>query len=168
MPDSARALQTAGVVGFGTRPHVPYVGSTLWILVLVAVEAASFESDDWVETRPLAGAAIACNVAAYTFQSIDYVFYHFEFWPVTALNWTAQLSAIGIASAATAYAFVDRDAMLGIALAHLVAQSLFTASQFAVTLEFFKRSLPSRGAATGAARPAAPVSRGLPRGRFIA
>ena len=160
MTDTARALQTAGVVGFRTRPHLPYVGSTLWILVLVAVEAASFESDDWVEARPLAGAAIACNLAACTFQSIDYVLYHFEFWPVTALNWTAQLSAIGIASAATAYAFVDRDSMLAVALAHLVLQSLFTASQFAVTLEFFKRSLR----VAGATRAAAPTRRAV---RFI-
>ena len=142
MTHSSKALKDAGVVGFHTYPDIPYVGSTLWILLLVSFEVAAFASDDWNEARPLIGAAIGCNIVAYKFQTIDYIYFHFEFWPVTALNWVAQLSAIGIASAAVAFAFKDRDRMLWVALLHLFAQTLFTASQFAVTLEFFKRSIP--------------------------
>lgn len=153
---SAQALQKASVTGFRDHPHAPYVGSTLWILFLVSFESASFASNDWSSARTLAATAIACNVAAYAFQSIDYVHYHFEFWPVTALNWTAQLSAIGVASAAVGHSFVDRDRMLWLALLHLFAQTLFTASQFAVTLEFFKRALSPLPL---------PVGRHVPRGR---
>ena len=94
--------------------------------------------------------------------------------PLVALLWTCQLYALLLAASALGYALARDTPSDEVPTRHAIlflrgaAQCVFTASQFAVTLEFFKRSLHSRGAATGAARPAAPVSRGLPRGRFIA
>jgi hypothetical protein len=86
-------------------------------------------------------ASIVLNGVTLVAQTVDYVYFHFLFWPMTAVNWCAQLASIGTASSVLAFALVqtDDDARRWMAVVHLVAQALFTASQFSVTLEYFER-----------------------------
>ena len=55
----------------------------------------------------------------------------FRFWPLTSVLWTAQLGALGVAAS-----LVDGGWR---ATWRLLGQSLFTASQFGVTLEYLWR-----------------------------
>jgi len=154
---SGRDLAEAGVRGFSPgAPHAAYCGSFLWMLVLLSAETSATMMDEWDAAAPVLYAAISFNVCTFAFQTVDYVWFHFYAWPVTALNWTAQLSALGAASVLVSYAFADKDKMMAVSIAHLVGQALFTASQFAVTLEYFARRL---GAPRAAPREATPAPR---------
>lgn len=144
---SSRALIAARTTGFTSErmAGLIYFGSTLWMALLIATECAALGMDRWNDAHPVLAGSVVLNSCAYAAQTLDYALYHFAMWPVTAANWCGQLGALGAAGALVAHATrepgSERDAMTVAALLHLVAQALFTASQFAVTLEYVERSL---------------------------
>jgi len=149
MTKSGKALQHAKVTGF-VSPHATfaiYFGSTAWCALLILAEAIALGQGIWDHSEVVIVCSMVLNGITYVAQTVDYIAYHFLLWPVTAINWAAQLSAIGTAAALLGFALAkpsgvptsDRDDLLWMGIVHLVAQSLFTASQFAVTLEYFER-----------------------------
>lgn len=153
MTSSSLALHNAHVTGFTSESAalMIYGGSVTWLLLLVAAEAMAITLDEYDRVPDtLLITSLALNGVIFVAQSIDYVFFHFLFWPITAINWCAQLAALGIASALVAIAIPigDDDSAFRRAatIGHLVAQALFTASQFSVTLEYIERRLSSLGA----------------------
>lgn len=145
---ASTALQKADVTGFrsNTFATVIYAGSTMWMLLLLGAQALALASQDqWSDVRPVLTALLVFNGVAYLCQTVDYVWFHFLLWPLTALNWTSQLSAIGCASSLIAFSLADdtpdRDSMIAMSIVHITTQTLFTASQFAVTLEYVERRL---------------------------
>ena len=94
---------------------------------------------------------LALNGVALLFQTLDVLLTRFRWWPLTSILWTAQLGALGVASS-----LVQTDEWMP--LLRLLGQCLFTASQFAVTLELLHRgafapvTLPTRAVACGRPR----------------
>lgn len=145
---SSVALQNAKVTGFKSNLHTSmiYGGSVLWIVFLLSVESVFLVSTMWSEhLDTILIASIVLNSIVLLAQTVDYMYYHFLYWPVTAVNWAAQLAALGTASAFLSVSAIildgDTDLRRIIGVSHLVAQALFTASQFSVTLEYFERRL---------------------------
>ena len=148
-PSVARkALCDADVTGFKQYANILYLGSTAWIVLLITADAIMIASDDWNSFDAVLATVIVMNVLAYTFQTIDYIMYHFRFWPVTALNWTAQTSAIALTATGVSFALdantnQNRDMKIVMSMMRTIAQILFTSSQFSVTLEYFERHAPA-------------------------
>lgn len=144
---SSRALIEVNVTWFTSErlAGLIYFASTSWMALLIAAECSALGMDRWTAAHPVLVACVVLNACAYAAQTVDYALYHFALWPVTAANWCGQLGALGAAGALVAHATrepgSERDAMTVSALLHLAAQALFTASQFAVTLEYVERSL---------------------------
>lgn len=146
---SSLALQKAKVSGFVSNFHslAIYGGSVSWLILLILIESTALASSMWSDHIDSAIiASIVLNSITLVAQTIDYVYYHFLFWPITAINWCAQLAAIATASTILSFAVVytvdaDTNMRRWMAVMHLVAQALFTASQFSVTLEYFERRL---------------------------
>ena len=144
---SSKALQDTKVTGFVSdcRATFIYGCSLTWIFVLLFIEGVFLTSDTFSEeTDFLLVSSMVLNSIVLVAQTVDYVRFHFLFWPVTAINWCAQLSVLGTASSLLSYTVFhtspdDTETRRAIALVHLVSQALFTASQFAVTLEYFER-----------------------------
>ena len=123
-----------------------YLGSTLWIALLIVLESVALgNSSLWEPVETVLITSIAYNAATWIFQTIDFMCFHFHLWAVTAIIWATQLGAIANAAVFLSYAVGttdgDRNSRIEMASAHLAAQVLFTASQFAVTLEYFERSI---------------------------
>lgn len=146
---SSAALQKAKVTGFISDWYTLgiYSGSLAWLSLLLLAEAVALQSNMWKNgiTFTIAS-SIAFNSIIFVSQTIDYLYFHFLYWPLTAINWCCQLAGIGTASAILSFAILytsdtDTDTRRWMALTHLVGQALFTASQFSVTLEYFERRL---------------------------
>ena len=148
---SATALQNAHVTGFSSSytTSIIYGGSLSWLLFLLACELFALLGDVWNNnTDILFISSIAFNITTFVVQTVDFVFLHFSFWPVTAVNWCSHLAAIGTATALVSSSLdvlvigpSEFDLKRNMSVVHLVSQCLFTASQFAVTLEYFERRL---------------------------
>ena len=137
------------MLGFSkaSRAYLVYLGSTLWMAALISVDAVLLPTARDDATVAL---TIACNAVAFVAQTVDVLCFHFRAWPLTSINWTGQLGALGLVSARVALR--DPHARL-----RLLAQALFTASQFAVTLEYLARA--------AATPPPFPVASRAPRWR---
>lgn len=150
-------LKDAAVVGFSSLASalVIYTGSFLWMLLLLGADAWSLSTGDFGH-RTILSVLLGLNAFAFVLQTWDVLFLHFHLWMVTALNWMAQLSAIGLASSLLGRAEGNMEVSYGVL--RVVAQCLFTGSQFGVTLEYLWRrsaAMPVIIAATTAARPRA-------------
>ena len=136
------------MTGFVSDAQTPliYGASLSWLAVLLFFESVALASRMWNDAVDVAvGASIVLNGVTLVAQTVDYVYFHFLFWPITAVNWCAQLASMGTVSNVFAFALVQTDndtsARRWMAVVHLVAQALFTASQFSVTLEYIVRRL---------------------------
>ena len=110
----------------------------LWFSVLLCIYSVSFATNDLKHDRILFGTLLASNVITFVAQTVE-VFTP-TLWPVTSLNWTSQLLSIGLASASVGRALTQYEEMGVIGcIAILSAQSLFTASQFAVTIAYLRQ-----------------------------
>ena len=145
---SVQRLVDAHVTGFTNKvaSFVIYMGSTLWIVLLILLEALALgNSSMWQPVEAVLIASIVYNAATWVSQTIDFAFFHFHLWALTSILWTTQLGAIANAAVFLSYAVgtsdSDRDGRIQMASVHLAAQVLFTASQFSVTLEYFERSI---------------------------
>ena len=142
-------LVDSHVTGFRAASHAYaiYVGSFLWAAALVAVDVALLASRDWPRLDSLLGTLIGVNVLGFVLQTIDVLGLHMRFWPLLALYWTCQLSAIALSTAALGYALamdVPEDQIAprhALIFTRVVAQCLWTASQFSVTLEYLHRAV---------------------------
>lgn len=145
MTHAAQAMVDAKVTGYRSlgAARCIYAGSIMWINLLVFSDVAALASDMWASTRPVLATILALTVVASVAQSVDYFWFHFSNWPLTAVNWCAQLGALTLTASVVGDALgsssADRDARVGMSIARAIAQALFTASQFAVTLEYFAR-----------------------------
>lgn len=142
---ASKHLRETKVTGFSTvsMSALIYLGSFLWFAAMTGVDAVVLAMvKDAIIMSGLA-TLIILNVSMFTLQTINVLCCIFEFWPLTSLYWTCQLTAIGLISGSVGYAFSNEDDKYRIMLlstARLFAQCLFTSSQFAVTLEYIYRS----------------------------
>ena len=130
-------LTDAGVRGFSSplAAILIYLGSFLWFLALVAADVGLYLT--WEGSRALTTTTHALNGVTFLAQTADVLYLHFRAWPLTAIHWTTQLAAIALTAALLPMA--TGDDRVAMALARTLAQSLFTASQFTVTLEYLWR-----------------------------
>lgn len=137
-------LTEAGVRGFAspTTAIVLYLGSFLWFLVMTGVDVGLYLT--WDAARVLAVTMLILNSITFMAQTLDVLYLHFRVWPLTSIHWTTQLAAIALTASLVPLA--DGAAIrTGMAIARTIAQSLFTASQFSVTLEYLWRQSARRG-----------------------
>ena len=148
VPESATQLINAKVTGFPsvTMAYLAYVGSTSWMIFLIGYDVVLLMNRPAWTT--LLAVLIGLNSMLFLAQTVDVLLFHFRFWPVTAINWTGQLSALALSSALV----VESD--MTITIPRVVAQAIFTSSQFAVTLEYLVRATMAN-----AIRPVAVTSR---------
>lgn len=145
-------LAAAEVVGFDTpaRALFVYFGSFLWVAAIVSVNALAIGMDDVSHRAVIHGSLIAGNVAVFLVQTADVLTFNQTFWPLLSLNWCLQLADIGLAAAVVARALTLPSTMRVLAgIGLLLAQCLFTASQFSVTLSYlWRHSLQTSSRAT--------------------
>jgi hypothetical protein len=156
MPYALARLQEARVTFFESTPmaYLVYAGSCTWVAVLVAFDATLLVSGDWPRLDSLLPTLIGVNALALGVQTIDVLFFHMQLWPLVALLWTCQLYALLLAASALGYALARDTPSDEVPTRHAIlflrgaAQCVFTASQFAVTLEYLHRSVRTPNAAT--------------------
>jgi hypothetical protein len=160
-------MQRAKVLGFSTLTSslCIYAGSTTYVAALVVADVGMALWEVWSGAQVVFWTLIALNATAFVMQTWDYVCFYFRMWPVTAVNWTAQLAALGLSSSLVGVALcADADAhgdtKVSTSIARVVAQALFTASQFSVTLAYLAHRRPDAPAAVVAPRRAASAPRG--------
>ena len=144
---SLAAVQEANVLGFRRLGHMVYAGSFSWFCLLIGYDIVFLCLQPWTQNsalRALFSTTIFLNLFMFAMQTWDYLFLHFHAWPITALNWMAQLGALALCGGSVGYALVVENKFQALrtatAITRLLAQALFTASQFAVTLEFLVRN----------------------------
>ena len=141
--DAYRDLRRVGVFGFGSRPAalLTYAGSTAWFLVLVGAQGVALATDNLAHDEVLYGATIASTTLSFVLQTVDVLTYRQAFWPLTSMNWCTQLGGIGLAAAGVGRALEHPEqGRVVVCVLLLYAQCLFTASQFAVTLDYLHRA----------------------------
>ena len=143
---SYKHLQESGVFGF-SRSHYAYLiyfGSFTWFAILVASDVIALNTDIWDinNVSLIFYSLIILNSINFILQTVNVIAFQFKFWPLTSLEWTCQLALVGIASSLINISYSPETVWY--ALIRTLAQSLFTASQFAVTLEYLHRK-SSRG-----------------------
>ena len=146
VPVALCALTKAGVSGFENerRGYLIYLGSFLWLCVLIGVDISFLITQNDDVARALVSYVMILNSIAFAAQTWDALCHHFFRWPLTAINWVCQLSAIAITGTYVSYSLSTNDDMrmtrIAFTVPRVIAQSVLTASQFAVTLEFLTRT----------------------------
>lgn len=143
---ASKHLKDAKVTGFSTpgMSLLVYAGSFSWFLVLVGFDAFLFAVGSEDVLRVAIVTSMTLNGLMFVVQTVNVLYYNFKLWLLTSLYWTCQLTCIGICGAGVGYTLVPADdglARLPILLARLLAQCLFTSSQFAVMLEYLHRAI---------------------------
>lgn len=143
--DIITPLANAGVVGFETpcRALVVYFGSFLWYAAIVGANVVAIATDDVRHTNLVHGSLIVLNTSVFVLQTTDVLTSNHTFWPLLSLNWCLQLTNVGLAAAVVGRSLTLDSTTRVVALTGLLlAQCLFTASQFSVTLSYlWRRSL---------------------------
>lgn len=122
-------LIDAKVTGY-TSPmaaRVIYAGSTFWFLGLVAIDITHLiatNDNGWRHAVML-----SANCAMFVVQSINVWYALFRFWPLVSVYYALQIWVLGLRA-------TDESIVGSI---ELLAQSIFTASQLSVTLEYLHR-----------------------------
>lgn len=148
---SYKHLQESGVFGFSRRQYayLIYLGSFTWFAILVASDVIALNTDFWIVQSYIDNVSmvfyslIVLNSINFILQTTNVVAFQFKFWPLTSLEWTCQLALVGIASSLINIS--SSPETMWYALIRTLAQSLFTASQFAVTLEYLHRRTSYEG-----------------------
>lgn len=135
---AANTLVRASVTGFTSvmASVAIYLGSTLWFLFLVGMDARELIMDTSTDVvRSIYVMTIVGNCIMFTLQTINVWYTMFRIWPIVSLYYTMQLWVIGLRASVVA---LDTEHLTMNSLA-LLAQSLFTSSQLSVTLEYLYR-----------------------------
>lgn len=109
-----------------------YVGSTAWFLFLVGLDIGYIYTGERTE---LYGMILTGNVLMFTLQTFNVLNLLFKFWGIVSLYYTLQIWTIALRAVILA---TDMDNVWPQSLI-LLAQCLFTGSQFSVTLEYLYR-----------------------------
>lgn len=139
LTSATRPLIDASVTGFKSvmAALLIYLGSTLWFLLLVAIDSRELIMETLTESvRDLYVMTIVGNCTMFVLQTINVWCTLFRFWPVVSLYYTAQLWVIGLRASLVA---IDDDDDVVMNSLVLLAQCLFTSSQLSVTLEYLYR-----------------------------
>lgn len=146
LTSSYKHLQDSGVFGFSRKQYayMIYFGSFTWFAILVAADVIALNTDIWDMNNVslIFYSLIILNSINFILQTVNVIAFQFKFWPLTSLEWTCQLTLVGIASSLIHPSSSPEVVWYG--MIRTLAQSLFTASQFAVTLEYLHRK-SSRG-----------------------
>lgn len=128
------------------NPSLIYFGSFLWMSVLIGLKCIILFSDIWDDVNnisPIVWTALALNIWTFFWQTIDVVYFDFSNWAIISLHWVSQLSNIALSATILSLSAAVSDknnTRLLLALVLVVGESLFTASQFSVTLEYLHKA----------------------------
>jgi hypothetical protein len=140
---ASKPIIEAKVTGFTTVKRTIFinVGSFLWFAFLIAYDAVMIMLPTWnMESKSMFWILIGANILMFVFQTFNLLVYMFKMWPILSLYYTMQFFALGICSALLGVGVSDGSTeKIVIGVVRLLAQSLFTSSQFAVTLEYLYR-----------------------------
>lgn len=149
MSDAISRLQTANVTGFNViSPVLIYIASLVWLGALAGVKGAMMVMNEWkmiAHLEPLLWTLIGLNAWTAIFQFIDVRMFDFKNWFIISMHWVSQLASISLTAGLVPLSISvggDHNLMrLYIALPLVVAEAMYTASQFSVTLEYIHRSV---------------------------
>ena len=124
--------------------YIIYFGSFTWFAILVASDVIALNTDFWIVQGSIDNVSmvfyslIVLNSINFILQTVNVIAFQFKFWPLTSLEWTPIRSRY---IASSLINISSSSETMWYALIRTLAQSLFTASQFAVTLSIYTGEL---------------------------
>lgn len=146
-PAAIEAMSAAKVTAFRSpfSGYAIYGGYFVYLLFLSTIDLVILALDDFSEStiRAIVVSVMALNFVSFVTHSWNALVYHYFKWPVTAIHWICQLSALGLTSSLVGYSMAiddDRHAnRIAITTPRFIAQTVVAAVQVAIVFEFFAR-----------------------------